>query len=86
MHMINVQFTNIATTVDLENFGVKKLRKAQTSTKLKHTRFFYYDNFAFEYMYMHLPFIAHTRARQMYVTITYTRLKVRFALLVAGLY
>ena len=24
---------------------------------------------------MHLPFIAHTHARQMYVTITYTRLK-----------
>ena len=34
-------------TVDLENFGVKKLRKAQTSMKLKHTRFFYYDNFTF---------------------------------------
>ena len=27
-------------TVDLENFDVKKLRKAHTSTKLKHTRFF----------------------------------------------
>ena len=27
-------------TVDLESFGVKKLRKAQTSTKLKHMRFF----------------------------------------------
>ena len=35
-------------TVDLENFGVKKLRKAQTSTKLKHARFFYYVNFTFE--------------------------------------
>ena len=30
----------LVATVDLENFGVKKLRKAQTSTKLKHTRFF----------------------------------------------
>ena len=28
------------TTVDLEIFGVKKLHKAQTSTKLKNTRFF----------------------------------------------
>ena len=36
---------DIIRTVDLENLGVKKLRKAQTSTKLKHTRFFYYDNF-----------------------------------------
>ena len=36
------------TTVDLENFDVKTLRKAQTSTKLKHTRNFYYDNFTFE--------------------------------------
>ena len=27
---------------------------------------------------MHLPFIAHTRARQMYVTITCTRLKRAF--------
>ena len=26
----------------------KKLCKAHTSTKLKHTRFFYYDNFTFE--------------------------------------
>ena len=34
-------------TEDLENFGVKKLRKAQISTKLKHTRFFYYENFTF---------------------------------------
>ena len=32
-------------TVDLENFGVKKLCKAQTLMKLKHTRFFYYENF-----------------------------------------
>ena len=28
-------------TVDLENFGVKKLRKAHTSMKLKHMRSFY---------------------------------------------
>ena len=34
--------------VYLENFDVKKLRKAQTSTKLKHTRFVYYDNSTFE--------------------------------------
>ena len=26
----------------------KKLRKVHTSTKLKHTRFIYYDNFTFE--------------------------------------
>ena len=35
-------------TVDLENFGVKKFCIAHTSTKLKHTRFFYYKNFTFE--------------------------------------
>ena len=37
-------------TVDLENFGVKKLCKAHTLTKLKLTRFFYYDNFTFKYL------------------------------------
>ena len=42
------------TTVDLENFGVKKLRKAHTLTKLKHMRFLYYDNFIFEYL-VHAP-------------------------------
>ena len=30
----------VPNTIDLENFGVKKLRKAHTSTKLKDTRFF----------------------------------------------
>ena len=35
-------------TVDLENFGVKNLRRAHTSTKLKHMRFFYYNDFTFE--------------------------------------
>ena len=34
-------------TVDLENFGVKILCKAHTSTKLKQ-EIFYYDNFTFE--------------------------------------
>ena len=35
-------------TVDLENFGVKNFCIAHTSTKLKHTRFFYYENFTFK--------------------------------------
>ena len=34
--------------VDLENFGVKKFCKAQTSTKLKRTRFFTMTIFTFE--------------------------------------
>ena len=38
----------LANTVDLENFGVKKLCKAHTLMKLKHKRLFYYDNFTFE--------------------------------------
>ena len=38
----------LSATIDLENFGVRKLRKSHTLTKLKHTRFFYYDNFTFE--------------------------------------
>ena len=35
-------------SVDLENFFLKNLCKAHTSTKLKHTRYFSYDNFTFE--------------------------------------
>ena len=35
-------------TIDLEKFSVKKLHRAHTLTKLKHSRFFYYDNFTFE--------------------------------------
>ena len=34
--------------LDLENFSVKNFHIAHTSTKLKHTRFFYYENFTFE--------------------------------------
>ena len=45
---VGVYINHCGYTIDLENFGVKKLHKAQTSTKLKHTRFFYYDNFTFE--------------------------------------
>ena len=37
-------------TVDLDNFGVKELRKAHdhTSKKLKYMRIFYCDNFTLE--------------------------------------
>ena len=48
--MCSYDLYGYAYTVDLENFGVKKLRKTQTSTKLKHKRLFYYDNFTFEYL------------------------------------
>ena len=61
--------------VDLKNFGVKKLRKAHTLMKLKHTRFFTMKILPSNNWYMHLPFIAHTCARQMYVIITYVGLK-----------
>ena len=59
-------------------FRCKKLCKAQTSTKLKHMRFFTMTILLSNNWYMHLPFIAHTHARQMYVTITCTRLKRAF--------
>jgi len=32
------------TTVDRENFGVKKIHKSHAFTKLKHTKIFYYEN------------------------------------------
>ena len=35
----------ILNIIDMENFIVRKLRKAHILTKLKHPRFFYYDNF-----------------------------------------
>ena len=47
-HNLLLLLDTLCIYVDIENFGVKKLRKAQTSTKLKHTRFFYYGNFTFE--------------------------------------
>ena len=40
MYIHTVMPQNFLYTVDLENFGVKKLRKAHTSMKLKHMRFF----------------------------------------------
>ena len=36
----SLNYVTVKITVDLENFGVKKIRKVQTSMKLKHTRFF----------------------------------------------
>ena len=55
------QFTVYKTdTVDLENFGIKKLHKAHTSTKLKHKRFFTMMILLLNNQYMHLPFKAHS--------------------------
>ena len=56
------------------SFGVKKC-KAHTLMKLKHTRFFTIKILLSNNLYMHLSCIVHTHACQMYVTITYTRLK-----------
>ena len=47
--LLHITIDSSSSTVDPENFGVKKVRIAHTSTKLKHTRLFYYENyFTFE--------------------------------------
>ena len=58
-------------TVDLENFSVKKLRKAHTLTKLKHTRYFTLSN----NLYIHVSSFHTTDLCKPNVTIRCTRLK-----------